>query len=84
MPSDFWEEMSEDSSFSWDEVDHIHVHRGNGEWEVMVELENGEIESLDDSLTDEQMEEYFWNDLYFWAMEWDVGVDKEIEYGEAT
>ena len=83
MPSDYWENFAGESGFEWDEVERIHVSRDDtGEWEIYFELDDGEMTFLDDALEDDQMESLFWDDLYFYAQENDIYIDKDIEYAE--
>ena len=80
MPSDFWEQWAEDNNFDWDEVSSIHVFRDDSGWTVGIETDTGEFVSLSGELTDEEAEEYIWDDLYYWAQEYEIDFDKEIEY----
>lgn len=78
MPSDFWEEQSE-GEFSWDDVESVKAVRGDDSWDVYVEVD-GEMIPVAEDMSDEEMEAEFWDDLYYWAMENDVDIDREIEY----
>jgi hypothetical protein len=80
MPSDFWEDIADENEFSFDEVERFHVVRGSEGWDVYADTESGEMIPLAEDISDESMEELFWNDLYFWAMDNEVDVDREIAY----
>lgn len=77
MPSEFWEDQ--DEPFDWDEVERLHVHRGDDSWDIYAEVD-GELVNIAEGLADDEMESLFWDDLYDWAMDNDVEVDREIEY----
>lgn len=79
MPGDFWEDMASEGDFSWDEVDGLRVVRGDDGWDVYVESD-GEMIPVAEGLDDQEMEDYFWDDLYYWAEDNDIDVDREIAY----
>lgn len=66
----------------WDEVDHIYVVRDGDGWDISVELEDGEIVDFEYTFSDEEAEDYIWDELWYWAEENGVDMDKEVDYGE--
>lgn len=82
MPSDFWEEMDYSDTgepFEWDDVERLSVLRDDDSWTVWAEVD-GEWVEIATELDDDTMEVEFWGDLYFWAMDEGVDVDREIGY----
>jgi hypothetical protein len=79
MPSDFWEDAAEDGEFAWDDVESIRAVRGDDGWDVYVDVD-GEMVSVVEGLDNEEMQEEFWDELYFWAMDNDVDFDRVLEY----
>lgn len=80
MPSDFWDDLADDSDFSWDEVESLSVVRGDDGWDVYASTEDGEMVPVAEGLDDDAMEELFWDDLYWWAQDNDIDIDREIAY----
>lgn len=81
MPSDFWLEMSDENEFDWDDVEGIDLIRGDSDWEILIETAEGDLVSFE--FSDEEMEDYFWDDLYYWAEQEGIDVDKEIAYSDS-
>jgi hypothetical protein len=55
------------------------VVRGDDGWDVYADV-GGEMVPLADGLDDDEMESVFWDDLYDWAMDNDIDIDRAIEY----
>jgi len=82
MPSDYWENWAEESGVDWDEVSAIHIFRGDDAWSVAVETSDGEYIESPTLLDDMDAEDLIWDDLYWFAQEYDIEFDKEISYSE--
>jgi hypothetical protein len=81
MPSDYWDESFSDAEIDAEEIDAFHVVRGDDGWDIYADI-GGEMVSLADDLDDDEMESLFWDDLYDWAMDNDIDVDRAIEYAQ--
>lgn len=81
MPSGYWDEAFSDAEIDAEEIDAFHVVRGDDGWDVYADI-GGEMVSLADDLDDDEMESLFWDDLYDWAMDNDIDVDRAIEYAQ--
>jgi len=80
MPGDFWEDLSEDLGFSWDDVEAIHVVRGDDGWDLYTTTEDGEMIPVVEGMGDDDFQDLFWDELYYWAGDNDIDVDREIDY----
>lgn len=79
MP-DFDDIIDFPEDFDWEEVEHIHVSRGNEGWEIWFEMSGGDVQEVDEIFSDSEFEDFFWDDLYWWAMDEGIEIDKEVEY----
>lgn len=83
MPGQFWEDWATEQGLDWDEVASIHVFRDDFGWNTSVETGEGEFIEFPGVLSDEEAEEYIWDDLYLWAAEYEVDFDREVYYSDA-
>jgi hypothetical protein len=79
MPSDYWDDAFSDAEIMGDEIESLMVVRGDDGWDVYADV-GGEMVPLADGLDDDEMESVFWDDLYDWAIDNDIDIDRAIEY----
>lgn len=77
--SSYWEDAFSEAEIDADEIERFNVVRGDDGWDIYADV-GGEMVSIGDTLDDEQMEDLFWDDLYDWAMDNDVDIDRTMEY----
>lgn len=63
------------------EWEHVSIEReSDGTWDVHILTEGGEAFTIDAANSDELASDYIFADLYFLFDEYDIDVDKDIDY----
>lgn len=65
----------------WEEIEYIHIVRDDDGWDVSVEIDGILIDVLD-GLDDEDASDLIWDEIWHWADEYGIDVDKDVEYSE--
>lgn len=81
MPSSYWDDAFDDAEISAEEIESFYVVRGDDGWDVYADV-GGEMVSIGSTLEDDEMEDLFWDDLYDWAIDNDIDIDRAIEYAQ--
>ena len=82
MPLDDWD--FEDWNYDrdgdpWEYVEHVYLEIGeNGDVEVSAEID-GEIYEFG-AFSGSEAQDEIWDELYWWCVENDVEIDKEVDY----
>lgn len=65
----------------WSEIEHLFITRDDSGWSVSAEI-NGNLYEVESGISDEEAESLIWDEIWWEAMEWDIDIDKEIEYSK--